>query len=146
MVWRCLNRLAAGWVLLLALAALPAAARPRSTSPSSSRSTSPTRWIPRSRRCSARASPRPSARPLVHDAIRRGMLGRIAVVYMEWAGAYDQQVIVPWTVLDNPESILAFADKIASTPLRRAQRTSISGAIDFGVKLLRRSGSRRRAG
>jgi hypothetical protein len=35
---------------------------------------------------------------------------------------------------------MAFADKIASTPLRRAQRTSISGAIDYGVKLLQESG------
>jgi uncharacterized protein DUF1194 len=78
--------------------------------------------------------------PLVHDAIRRGMIGRIGVTYMEWAGASDQKVIVPWSVLDNPESILAFADKIASTPLRRAQRTSISGAIDFSVKLLDESG------
>ena len=77
---------------------------------------------------------------LVHDAIRGGMLGRIAVTYMEWAGAPDQKVIVPWTVLDNSESLMAFADKIASTPLRRAQRTSISGAIDFGVKLLEDSG------
>ena len=78
--------------------------------------------------------------PLVHEAIRGGALGRIAVTYMEWAGAYDQKVIVPWMVLDNLESILAFADRIASTPLRRAQRTSISGAIDFGVKLLEESG------
>lgn len=78
--------------------------------------------------------------PLVHDAIRRGMVGRIAVVYMEWAGASDQQVIVPWSLLDNPESILGFAHKIASTPLRRAQRTSLSGAIDFSVALLERSG------
>ncbi len=76
----------------------------------------------------------------VHEAIRGGMLGKIAVTYMEWAGSLDQQVIVPWTVLDNPESLMAFADKIASTPLRRAQRTSISGAIDFGVKLLEESG------
>jgi hypothetical protein len=73
---------------------------------------------------------------VVHDAIRGGTLGRIAVTYMEWAGAYDQQVIVPWTVLDNPESLMSFADRIAATPLRRAQRTSLSGAIDFGVRLL----------
>lgn len=72
----------------------------------------------------------------VHDAIRSGMIGRIAVTYMEWAGSPDQKVIVPWTVLDNPESLMAFADKVASTPLRRAQRTSISSAIDFSVKLL----------
>ena len=78
--------------------------------------------------------------PLVHEAIRGGMLGKIAVAYMEWAGASDQKVVVPWTVLDKPESLMAFADKIASTPLRRAQRTSMSGAIDFGVKLLEESG------
>lgn len=77
---------------------------------------------------------------LVHDAIRGGMLGRIAVTYMEWAGSPDQKVIVPWTVLDNSESLMAFADRIASTPLRRAQRTSISSAIDFSVKLLDESG------
>jgi len=56
----------------------------------------------------------------VHDAIRSGLLGRIAVTYMEWAGSPDQKVIIPWTVLDNPESLMSFADKIASTPLRRA--------------------------
>jgi hypothetical protein len=78
--------------------------------------------------------------PLVHDAIRRGMLGRIAVAYVEWAGAYDQKVLVPWTILDNPEGIMAFANRIAAIPLRRAQRTSISGAIDFSVKLLEESG------
>ena len=35
--------------------------------------------------------------PLVHDAIRKGMLGRIAVVYAEWAGSTIQYVTVPWT-------------------------------------------------
>jgi Protein of unknown function (DUF1194) len=78
--------------------------------------------------------------PLVHDAIRRGMLGRIAVAYVEWAGAYDQKILVPWTILDDPEGIMAFANRIAAVPLRRAQRTSISGAIDFSVKLLEESG------
>lgn len=75
----------------------------------------------------------------VHEAIRGGLLGRIAVTYMEWAGSADQQVIIPWTILDNSESLMAFADRIASTPLRRAQRTSISSAIDFSVKLLEQS-------
>src|SRR3954452_14434312 len=77
---------------------------------------------------------------LVHDAIRRGMLGRISVVYMEWAGSSDQQVLVPWTVIDNPESAMAFAGLLAEKPTRRASRTSVSGAIDFGVKLLSESG------
>ncbi|MBM6595045.1 DUF1194 domain-containing protein [Microvirga pudoricolor] len=78
--------------------------------------------------------------PLVHDAIRGGMIGKIAVTYMEWAGSADQKVIVPWTILDNSESLMAFADKIANTPLRRAQRTSIASAIDYSVDLLAKSG------
>ena len=76
----------------------------------------------------------------VQDAIRRGMLGKIAVVYFEWAGSWDQRVVVPWSVLDGPESADAFADRVAAQPVRRAQRTSISGAIDFGAKLFGESG------
>lgn len=78
--------------------------------------------------------------PIVHDSIRRGMLGRIAVAYMEWAGAWDQKVVIPWTILDGAESASAFAERLAEAPTRRAQRTSIAGAIDFGVKLLAESG------
>lgn len=77
---------------------------------------------------------------LVHDAIRRGLLGKIAVAYFEWAGSWDQRVIVPWTVLDGPQSAEAFAEKVAAQPVRRAQRTSISGAIEFGAKLIGQSG------
>jgi Protein of unknown function (DUF1194) len=77
--------------------------------------------------------------PLVHNAIRNGQLGKIAVTYMDWAAAYDQRVVLPWTVLDNSEAILAFADQIAAIPLRRGQRTSVSGAIDAAVKLLESS-------
>ena len=40
--------------------------------------------------------------PEVHEAIGKGMLGRIAVVYVEWAGAGYQQVVVPWTVIEQP--------------------------------------------
>ena len=76
---------------------------------------------------------------VVHDAIRNGVLGRVAVIYMEWAGSWDQRVMVPWTVIESPDSARAFGDKVAAVPVRRAQRTSISGAIDFGVKLLGQS-------
>ena len=53
------------------------------------------------------------------------MLGRIAVTYMEWAGAADQKVIVPWTVLDNSESAdgLRRADRLAPSGARRAPRS-----------------------
>jgi hypothetical protein len=78
--------------------------------------------------------------PIVHDAIRKGTLGRIAVVYGEWAANFEQKVIVPWTVIDNPESAMAFAGTLAAQPTRRGPRTSVSGAIDFGVRLLGQSG------
>ena len=78
--------------------------------------------------------------PVVHEAIRRGTLGRIAVVYGEWAANFEQKVIVPWTVIDNPESAMAFAGTLAAQPTRRGPRTSVSGAIDFGVRLLGQSG------
>jgi len=76
----------------------------------------------------------------VHDAIRNGMLGRIAVTYFEWSGVDYQQVIVPWTVIDGPEAAMKFADGLVDNPIGRLRRTSISGAIDFGAKLLDQTG------
>ena len=78
--------------------------------------------------------------PIVHDAIRRGAVGRIAVSYMEWAGASDQRTLLPWTILDGAESANGFADLLSRKPTRRASRTSISGAIDYAVKMQEESG------
>jgi hypothetical protein len=74
--------------------------------------------------------------PVVHDAIRKGTIGRIAVIYMEWAGVATQHVVVPWTVIGDSGGALDFADRLAAQPTRRAPRTSISMAIDFSVMLL----------
>jgi hypothetical protein len=78
--------------------------------------------------------------PVVHAAIERGALGRIAVTYVEWAGAWEQKVLMPWTVLDNSGDAIAFAERLSAMPTRRAQRTSISGVVDVGAKLLAASG------
>ena len=74
--------------------------------------------------------------PEVHAAIRRGVIGKIGVTYMEWAGAYDQRVVLPWTIIDGPEAAAAFAGSLSQKPTRRASRTSIAAAIDFSAKLL----------
>jgi hypothetical protein len=79
--------------------------------------------------------------PLVHEAIRGGMLGRITVTYMEWSGMSDQKVVVPWTIIDGPGSAVAFADRLAEAPIGRIFQTSISGAIDFSAKLLDDTGA-----
>lgn len=73
----------------------------------------------------------------IKKAIANGQLGRIAVTYFDWADHGNQQVVVPWMLIDSPEKADAFADKIAAQPIRRARRTSISGAIDFGVKQIK---------
>jgi hypothetical protein len=76
------------------------------------------------------------------SALREGANGKIAVTYFEWAGANDQKIVVPWRVIDGPESADAFAADIAKAPYRRASRTSISGAIQFGRALFDNSGYR----
>jgi hypothetical protein len=140
MVWRRLDRIAAGLVLLLALMLGPARAQTEVDLALVIAVDISYSMDPEEQALQREGFAEAFRSPLVHDAIRRGVLGKIAVVYVEWAGANDQQVIIPWSVLDNPESILGFADKIASTPLRRAQRTSLSGAIDFSVQLHEKSG------
>lgn len=68
-------------------------------------------------------------------ALRTGPHGKVAVTYFEWASSYDQKIIVPWRVIDGPESADAVAAEIRKAPIRRASRTSISGAITFGAAL-----------
>ncbi|MET0905336.1 MAG: DUF1194 domain-containing protein, partial [Tardiphaga sp.] len=68
-------------------------------------------------------------------ALKSGPNGKIAVTYFEWAAASDQKVIIPWRVIDGPESADAVAAEIMKTPIRRASRTSISGAINFAMPL-----------
>ena len=57
-------------------------------------------------------------------------------------GAGDQKVVVPWRVIEGPESAGSVANEISQAPLRRAARTSISGALLFGMKLFDTSGQR----
>jgi hypothetical protein len=78
----------------------------------------------------------------VIDAIRRGLIGKIAVAYVEWAGAHDQQVVIGWRIIDGLESAQAFAEELRSKPYRRGFRTSISTAINTSVTLLEGSGLR----
>ena len=49
-------------------------------------------------------------------AIASGAYGKIAVAYMQWAAVADQDVLLPWTVIDGPESARAAAEKRAEAP------------------------------
>jgi hypothetical protein len=69
------------------------------------------------------------------QALKTGPNGKIAVTYFEWAASSDQKIIIPWRVIDGPETADAVANEIMRTPIRRASRTSISGAINFAMPL-----------
>ena len=75
-------------------------------------------------------------------ALHEGVNGKIALTYVEWAGASDQRILVPWRLIDGPEAAAAIAAEIAQAPYRRASRTSISGALTFARPLFDRSGYR----
>ena len=69
------------------------------------------------------------------QALKNRPNGKIAITYFEWAASSDQKIIIPWRVIDGPETADAVADEIMKTPIRRASRTSISGAINFAMPL-----------
>lgn len=75
------------------------------------------------------------AHPEVVSAIRAGYVGRIAVIYVEWAGPGSQVVTVPWTAVYDTGSAHAFAAAVAAAPLARMRGTSISGSLAFAAGL-----------
>jgi hypothetical protein len=74
------------------------------------------------------------------QALREGANGKIAVTYFEWAGQFDQKIIMPWRLIDGPEAADAVAAEIGRAPYRRASRTSIAGALRFAKPLFDDSG------
>src|SRR5690606_23484580 len=76
------------------------------------------------------------------QALRQGIHGKVAVIYFEWAGASEQKIVVPWRLIDGPETADSVANEILQAPIRRAARTSISGALLFGAALFEMSGFR----
>ncbi len=69
--------------------------------------------------------------PEVIDAIRQGVIGSIAVTYVEWSGAFFQQILIPWRVISSSQDAEAFADELAAAPITRERGTSISGSLMF---------------
>jgi hypothetical protein len=69
----------------------------------------------------------------VLDAIRAGRNGRIGLLFMEWSGVGNQQVVIDWSLIDGPKAAQAFGDRLLESPRAFADRTSISGGIDAAV-------------
>ena len=73
-------------------------------------------------------------------AITSGPLGRIAVSYVEWAGAGRQLVVLPWTLVEDTASGERVSQALATAPFEARRRTSISEALLFSAALFRDSG------
>jgi hypothetical protein len=69
------------------------------------------------------------------QALKNGPNAKISVTYFEWSASSDQKIIIPWRVIEGPETADAVANEIMNTPVRRGSRTSISGAIYFAMPL-----------
>lgn len=74
--------------------------------------------------------------PQVLGAIANSAYGRIAVTYVEWASAGAEDVVVPWRIIDGPESAAAFAAEFEGRPRRAFGRNSIGSALMFGTRLI----------
>jgi hypothetical protein len=74
--------------------------------------------------------------PRVLAAIRGGMIGAIAVAYVEWAGIEYQRLVIPWTRIETPEDAMRWSETLAEAPRVSLSWTSISGAIRFSRQVL----------
>jgi hypothetical protein len=77
--------------------------------------------------------------PRVLDAIRSGPHARIAICFVEWSGFGAQKVVIDWTAIDGPATARRFGDQLAEAPRSFADRTSISGGIEFAAAQFARS-------
>ncbi len=75
----------------------------------------------------------------VIDAIRSGPHQRIAVCFVEWSGFGAQKLVIDWTIIDGPAAARKFGDQLLELPRSFADRTSISGGIEFAVAQLDRA-------
>jgi hypothetical protein len=75
----------------------------------------------------------------VLDAIKSGPNGKIALAFVEWSGYGAQKLVIDWTMVDGAGTARKFGDQLVELPRSFADRTSISGGIDFSAAQLARS-------
>ena len=75
----------------------------------------------------------------VLDTIRGGRNGRIGLTFIEWSGIGAQRVVIDWMAVGDAASAKDFGDRLLESPRSFADRTSISGAIEFAMAALTRA-------
>jgi hypothetical protein len=75
----------------------------------------------------------------VLEAIKSGPHQKIALNFVEWSGYGAQKLVIDWTAIDGPDTARRFGDQIVEAPRSFADRTSISGGIEFASAQIARS-------
>ncbi|WP_419910858.1 DUF1194 domain-containing protein [Hoeflea sp.] len=70
----------------------------------------------------------------VAEAIKNGLIGKIALTYVEWGGTYWQRVVVDWQIIEDEADLAAFAEQITANFDGVLRRTSISSAITYAAE------------
>ncbi|MEO0991154.1 MAG: DUF1194 domain-containing protein [Pseudomonadota bacterium] len=78
----------------------------------------------------------------VAQAVVNGLIGKVAITYVEWAGSYSQREIVPWTLIETPEDLQRFANLLTADFDSALRRTSISSALDYAASTFEDNGFR----
>jgi hypothetical protein len=79
------------------------------------------------------------ADPDVVKAITSGPNRRIAVCFVEWATAGQQNIVVDWMMIGSGGAARTFGDRLVEAPRSFLGSTSISTGIDFSVRQLERA-------
>lgn len=74
--------------------------------------------------------------PRVLQTISGGLNGRIGVTFIEWSGIGNQKIVIDWTAISDADSAKSFGDRLLEAPRSFADRTSISGGIEFAMMQL----------
>ena len=69
-----------------------------------------------------------------------GEHGKIAVAFVEWAGARTQDVVVDWMVVEDGPSAEAFGARLMAAPRRAGGTNAIGAAILKGLALIEGNG------
>ncbi len=74
--------------------------------------------------------------PAVLAAIAAGLIGKIAITYVEWGAAPSQDVVVDWREVSDHASAERFGKALMAAPRRAFGRNAIGSAIAKGQALI----------
>jgi hypothetical protein len=75
----------------------------------------------------------------VLEAIKSGPHQKIGLNFVEWSGFGAQKLVIDWSPIDGPAAARKFGDQLLELPRSFADRTSISGGIEFATAQLERA-------